>query len=80
MCLPCLLLPAWHAWQPPGTLPVPPSAVPWDREGAHTGSGGKDSAMEDMQPELGTLLRAVTPVRMMWEFSTWMTRWPSLTR
>lgn len=36
--------------------------------------------MENMQPELGTLLRAVTPVRMMWEFSTWMTRWPSLTR
>lgn len=30
--------------------------------------------------EHGTLLRAVTPVRMMWEFSTWMTRWPSLTR
>lgn len=27
MCLPCLLLPAWHTWQPPGTLPVPPSAA-----------------------------------------------------
>lgn len=27
MCLPCLLLPAWHAWQAPGTLPVPPSAA-----------------------------------------------------
>lgn len=35
---------------------------------------------EDVQPEHSTLLRAVTPVRMMWEFSTWMTRWPSLTR
>lgn len=35
---------------------------------------------EDTQLEHSTLLRAVTPVRMMWEFSTWMTRWPSLTR
>jgi len=53
---------------------------PWDREGAHACGGLRDSGGEDTRPEHGTLLRAVTPVRMMWEFSTWMTRWPSLTR